>query len=100
MIVFIQQLTARKYDISAMPTFGFFRNGSLVDKFVGANPSGLEQKLKSLLGKNWKMESIIFKVHLPLLFLPVLHLRIVLHPNFSILYELSFFIIPRKVTTC
>eukprot|EP01114_Cavostelium_apophysatum_P013519 TRINITY_DN3293_c0_g1_i1.p1 TRINITY_DN3293_c0_g1~~TRINITY_DN3293_c0_g1_i1.p1 ORF type:complete len:498 (-),score=129.11 TRINITY_DN3293_c0_g1_i1:46-1539(-) len=42
--------TAQKYEIRAMPTFGFFKGNQLVDKSVGANPTALEQKIVMLSG--------------------------------------------------
>jgi thioredoxin 1 len=39
---------ASEYGVSAMPTFLFFKNGSLVDKFAGANESMLVNKLNML----------------------------------------------------
>jgi len=42
------KLTAMKYQVSAMPTFGFFRGGQQIDKLVGANPTALEQKIQFL----------------------------------------------------
>jgi thioredoxin 1 len=39
---------ASEYGVSAMPTFLFFKNGNLVDKFAGANESMLVNKLNIL----------------------------------------------------
>ena len=35
--------------IRSMPTFHFYKNGHKVDEMIGADPSGLEQKIKKLL---------------------------------------------------
>lgn len=37
-----------KYDISSMPTFVTIRDGKQMDRFSGANPDRLEEKLKAL----------------------------------------------------
>jgi thioredoxin 1 len=39
---------ASEYGVSAMPTFLFFTNGDLVDKFAGANVDSLVNKLNML----------------------------------------------------
>ena len=39
---------AFKYDISSMPTFVTIRDGEETDRFSGANPDRLEEKLKAL----------------------------------------------------
>ena len=33
----------REYEISSMPTILFFKNGQVVHKVLGANPSGIKQ---------------------------------------------------------
>ncbi|KAJ2841476.1 hypothetical protein IWW36_006246, partial [Coemansia brasiliensis] len=37
---------AAEYNVNAMPTFKFTKNGEVVDEIVGANATGLEEKLK------------------------------------------------------
>ncbi|MFI6466035.1 thioredoxin family protein [Streptomyces sp. NPDC050538] len=39
---------ALKYDISSMPNFVTIRDGKEMDRFSGANPERLEEKLKAL----------------------------------------------------
>ncbi|XP_071480233.1 thioredoxin-like protein 1 [Diadema antillarum] len=39
--------TARQYNITAMPTFVFLKGGTKVDELKGADPVGLEEKIKS-----------------------------------------------------
>ncbi|MCR9066797.1 MAG: thioredoxin [Cytophagales bacterium] len=39
---------AAKYDVSAMPTFLFFKNGEKVADIVGANFQGIKDKVLSL----------------------------------------------------
>ncbi|KAG7241509.1 hypothetical protein INR49_025553 [Caranx melampygus] len=42
------QDVAQECEIKCMPTFQFYKNGSKVDEFSGANPVTLEEKLKAL----------------------------------------------------
>ena len=42
----MDQAVIQQCDISAMPTFQFYRNGAKVDEIVGANPSKLEALVK------------------------------------------------------
>lgn len=35
--------TAAKYSVSAMPTFLFIKQGTVVDRLMGANPAALQQ---------------------------------------------------------
>lgn len=35
--------TAAKYSVSAMPTFVFVKNGEVVDRLMGANPTRLQE---------------------------------------------------------
>ncbi|VUC33380.1 unnamed protein product [Clonostachys rosea] len=42
---------SQELGVRAMPTFFFFKNGNKVDEMVGANPGGLQTKLK-LLSRN------------------------------------------------
>ncbi|MGI5990051.1 MAG: thioredoxin [Lachnospiraceae bacterium] len=45
-----EQNLAIQYGVSSIPNFVFIKNGQVVDRVVGAVPSGvLEQKLKSLI---------------------------------------------------
>ncbi|MFI6619864.1 thioredoxin family protein [Streptomyces sp. NPDC050528] len=39
---------ALKYDISSMPNFVTIRDGKEMDRFSGANPERLEEKLKAM----------------------------------------------------
>ncbi|CCH42666.1 Thioredoxin [Wickerhamomyces ciferrii] len=39
---------AQEQEVSAMPTIIFYKNGSVVDKIIGANPNAIKQKLVSL----------------------------------------------------
>lgn len=39
---------AQEYEVSAMPTIIFFKNGAVVDKVIGANLNAIKQKLESL----------------------------------------------------
>jgi thioredoxin 1 len=44
------QLTARKFQITAIPTLLVFKNGQLADRMVGALPkANIQEKLKSFL---------------------------------------------------
>mmetsp|Transcript_15318 Transcript_15318/g.19977 ORF Transcript_15318/g.19977 Transcript_15318/m.19977 type:complete len:178 (-) Transcript_15318:357-890(-) len=38
--------TAAKYNVSAMPTFLFIKDGAVVDRLMGANPARLEELLQ------------------------------------------------------
>ncbi|KAB8205265.1 TRXfamily protein [Aspergillus parasiticus SU-1] len=40
---------AAELGVTAMPTFFFLKNGEIVDKTVGANPSALEAGIKKLV---------------------------------------------------
>merc|ERR1712137_1260001 len=44
---------AAEYDIRAMPTFLFFKNGSVYDKLQGADPNALGEKLEKHQVKSW-----------------------------------------------
>lgn len=37
-------------DVTAVPTFKFFKNGQLIDKLSGANPVALEEKIQRNVG--------------------------------------------------
>lgn len=39
---------AQQYEVTAMPTFLFFKNGQKVDSFMGANAKQLEDKIQKL----------------------------------------------------
>ncbi|OMH82285.1 Thioredoxin-1 [Zancudomyces culisetae] len=43
-----QEEIAALADVSAMPTFKFYKNGALVDSIIGANVALLENKIKTL----------------------------------------------------
>lgn len=36
---------AQEQEVSAMPTIIFYKNGSVVDKVIGANPNAIKQKI-------------------------------------------------------
>jgi thioredoxin 1 len=38
--------TAAKYEVSAMPTFLFIKNGEVIDRFMGANPDKLRELIQ------------------------------------------------------
>ncbi|CAI5756231.1 unnamed protein product [Candida verbasci] len=38
---------AQKFEISSMPTFLLFKNGEVIQKLIGANPSALKQAIAS-----------------------------------------------------
>ena len=38
---------AQAAQVSAMPTFKFYKAGKVVDELVGANPNALEEKIKA-----------------------------------------------------
>ncbi|GMI41452.1 hypothetical protein TrCOL_g11648 [Triparma columacea] len=40
--------TAAKYDVSAMPTFVFIKNGEIVDRLSGANADRLREMIQNL----------------------------------------------------
>ena len=40
--------TSEKYEVQAMPTFMFFKNGKKVDSFAGANEAKLRTKINEL----------------------------------------------------
>ncbi|GMH65557.1 hypothetical protein TrRE_jg9134 [Triparma retinervis] len=40
--------TAAKYDVSAMPTFVFIKNGEIVDRLSGANADRLREMIQKL----------------------------------------------------
>ncbi|EDO17931.1 hypothetical protein Kpol_1010p47 [Vanderwaltozyma polyspora DSM 70294] len=40
---------AQKYDVTAMPTFLYFKDGKEVHRVVGANPAGIKQAIASNL---------------------------------------------------
>lgn len=42
--------TAAQYNVSAMPTFLFIKQGQVVDKLMGANPDKLKEMLEELVG--------------------------------------------------
>ena len=49
------QQTAIKYSITNIPTLNLFKNGEVVDQFIGVAPgyeSNLKEKIESLLGKS------------------------------------------------
>jgi thioredoxin 1 len=48
MIISMLQAVAEEYDVTAMPTFVFLKDGAEVDKVVGANKTGLEAKVAEL----------------------------------------------------
>uniref|UniRef100_A0A8C5GT72 Thioredoxin domain-containing protein n=1 Tax=Gouania willdenowi TaxID=441366 RepID=A0A8C5GT72_GOUWI len=50
--VHVCQATAAANNISATPTFLFFRNRVRVDQYQGADPGGLEEKIKQ--GAEWR----------------------------------------------
>jgi thioredoxin len=50
--------TASTHSVTAMPTFIFFKNGSVVDKLEGADNTALEAKVKELYeGQGWDGEN-------------------------------------------
>ncbi|KAI5656871.1 hypothetical protein M9H77_25664 [Catharanthus roseus] len=40
---------ASKYEVKAMPTFLLMKNGSPIDKLVGANPDEIKKRIENLL---------------------------------------------------
>jgi thioredoxin 1 len=40
--------TAARYNVSAMPTFVFIKNGQVVDRLMGANPARLQELIEEL----------------------------------------------------
>jgi thioredoxin 1 len=38
--------TAAKYGVSAMPTFVFIKDGDVVDRLMGANPTRLQEMIE------------------------------------------------------
>jgi len=38
--------TAAQYSVSAMPTFVFIKNGEVVDRLMGANPTRLQEMIE------------------------------------------------------
>ncbi|KAH3661713.1 hypothetical protein OGATHE_004900, partial [Ogataea polymorpha] len=40
---------AQEQEVSAMPTFIFYKNGQVVDKVIGANPNAIKQKIAANL---------------------------------------------------
>ncbi|CCE64302.1 hypothetical protein TPHA_0H00940 [Tetrapisispora phaffii CBS 4417] len=40
---------AQKYDVTAMPTFLYFKDGKEIARVVGANPAGIKQTIASNL---------------------------------------------------
>ena len=38
--------TAAKYGVSAMPTFVFIKDGAVVDRLMGANPTRLQELIE------------------------------------------------------
>lgn len=40
---------AQEQEVSSMPTIIFYKNGSVVDKVIGANPNAIKQKITANL---------------------------------------------------
>ncbi len=46
------QEVASKYEVKAMPTFLLMKEGTQVDKLVGANPDEIKKRIESLIQSN------------------------------------------------
>ena len=66
-------MTAAMYDVRAMPTFMFFKNGNKVDEMKGADPTVLESKIKQwiatvnvivcMFNSSWLKATFTYKIH-------------------------------------